>query len=544
MVRLPPLLRRAPIVAVALIALCSVALSFFLLGKRGDGVDVTAAMSGDFAAMEEAMVDELRIIEAAIRSGRTSEALGQDYAEANRRFEDAVANANRRMNAPPELVNAVASYEAWDDELQEFAGALAARVDSDGQLEGNLNGFQKDFDDLDEAMGGAAAAVQSLISTRLADEAGAMRAIGVGIVIGLGLTSLFSVAFLVTRSDARRARDRELERSSSRAKIQLGTALQLAESEREIAGVLDRYLTGRVPGSRTQLVRIAEDATLHVARVEDGPAPEGSIEGELEGARSEDCLAVRLGQSVHNGDPTSDESLLRCEICGDVPGSCVPLSVRGQSLGALHVTYSSPAGPAETEQVEIAARDSAPVIANLHNLAIAERRAATDWLTELPNRRSFEASGERMLAQARRFEHELSIVLLDLDRFKAVNDDFGHDAGDEVLRTVAQVITASLRGADLGARIGGEEFALVLPETDGDGAAVAAERLRGKLEEARYRGVPHPVTASFGVASFPGDGLDFVTLMGSADTALYAAKDAGRNAVRRAGPDGSLAPID
>ena len=177
--------------------------------------------------------------------------------------------------------------------------------------------------------------------------------------------------------------------------------------------------------------------------------------------------------------------------------------------------------------------------ARLHN--IVRRQAVTDELTDLANRRRFMEVLRQEVARARRFDLDLSLVIFDLDHFKQINDRYGHQTGDEVLREAAAVIRARVRETDLPARIGGEEFAVVLSGTDVAGAAALAENLRVDLSTLVHAGRGGAaVTASFGVAELPeGGGLE--ELIGAADRALYRAKARGRNRVdaERAGPASS-----
>ena len=167
----------------------------------------------------------------------------------------------------------------------------------------------------------------------------------------------------------------------------------------------------------------------------------------------------------------------------------------------------------------------------LHRLVA--RQASTDGLTELANRREFEDSLANEISRAERFGGSLALILADLDNFKQVNDRFGHQAGDEVLRSFADILRETVRDIDVAARYGGEEFAVLLPQTDIVGAEALAERLREAVESralAESQGTPVTVTSSFGVASFPeaGNGLG---LFAAADAALYRAKRAGKNCV-------------
>lgn len=170
--------------------------------------------------------------------------------------------------------------------------------------------------------------------------------------------------------------------------------------------------------------------------------------------------------------------------------------------------------------------------ARLHN--IVRRQAVTDDLTDLANRRRFIESLGQEVARSARLETPLALVLFDLDHFKLVNDRCGHQVGDDVLRSAADVIRARVRETDLAARIGGEEFAVILPGTDLEGAVSLAENLRRDISV----GVELPdddliLTASFGVAEHhPGEPAE--TLIGVADRALYRAKAEGRNRVQAA----------
>jgi len=158
-----------------------------------------------------------------------------------------------------------------------------------------------------------------------------------------------------------------------------------------------------------------------------------------------------------------------------------------------------------------------------------EELATIDPLTEAKNRRAWNEKLTEEWSRATRYATPLSLVLLDVDKFKSYNDSFGHQAGDEVLRRVAQTVHAVIRVTDFFARYGGEEFALILPNTDSEGALILAERLRAAIEGAAWK--ERPVTASFGVATVDGQAKTAEDLVRLADEALYAAKERGRNRV-------------
>ncbi|MGQ0642395.1 MAG: GGDEF domain-containing protein, partial [Gemmatimonadaceae bacterium] len=166
-----------------------------------------------------------------------------------------------------------------------------------------------------------------------------------------------------------------------------------------------------------------------------------------------------------------------------------------------------------------------------------EQLASTDPLTDVLNRR---ALAERLLGEmerVRRYETTVSILLIDLDFFKRVNDTHGHLVGDDVLTEVAELLQRAVRAVDVVARFGGEEFVIVLPETGAPGAAAFAERIREHVEAKTFveasDGSGLRITASIGVAIFPSPGVQTVEdLLAKADQALYRAKAEGRNLVR------------
>lgn len=170
--------------------------------------------------------------------------------------------------------------------------------------------------------------------------------------------------------------------------------------------------------------------------------------------------------------------------------------------------------------------------------ARAQELARTDELTGMNNRRAFLELAEQSFQQAIRYERPATLILLDVDRFKGINDQHGHRAGDDVLRALAEVVGGTIRASDVAGRMGGEEFAILLPETSGDDGAVMGERLRAGFAEMAVGPAGAKqlhFTASFGVAERDAADTSIDGMLARADAALYQAKRDGRNLVRVSG---------
>jgi diguanylate cyclase (GGDEF)-like protein len=215
----------------------------------------------------------------------------------------------------------------------------------------------------------------------------------------------------------------------------------------------------------------------------------------------------------------------------------VPLRARDRNLGALVLTGRRGAFTASAARVlGILANQAA---ATLSVIQLKERHkdlAEHDALTGLFNRRALDDHLARAIAREDRQGGRFSLLLLDIDHFKKLNDTYGHPAGDAALAGVARLLDRLLRKGDLAARYGGEEFVAILPGSDEKGALRMAERVRQALEKERlvFEGARLALTASFGAAVWPTDGRDAAALLAAADRALYAAKQAGRNRVAAA----------
>jgi diguanylate cyclase (GGDEF)-like protein len=156
--------------------------------------------------------------------------------------------------------------------------------------------------------------------------------------------------------------------------------------------------------------------------------------------------------------------------------------------------------------------------------------AVTDFLTGLYIRRYFLVRLQDELYRAERHNKVFSVIMADIDKFKNVNDMYGHSAGDRVLKEVGKFFQKNMRHEDIVARYGGEEFVIFLPEADKKAVYILAERLRKKFSQIKLDNFPNP-SISIGIATFPEDGKDIESLINNADTAMYSAKGKGRNQV-------------
>jgi diguanylate cyclase (GGDEF)-like protein len=217
---------------------------------------------------------------------------------------------------------------------------------------------------------------------------------------------------------------------------------------------------------------------------------------------------------------------------------CIPLVSFGQALGVL-VLDSADANTFnvhDMQPLESVADICATAIQNAHYVERVKQLAYLDGLTGIFNRRFFELRMVEELDRARRFGAGMAVIMVDIDHFKRLNDEFGHLLGDEVLRQISSIFHQQLRKIDVVCRYGGEEFAILLSQTDPQHALMVAEKLRSVVEGWQFPGVPRSVTISAGTANYPDHGTTRDELVKAADAGLYSAKQAGRNQVFRA-PD-------
>ncbi|MGD8606846.1 MAG: diguanylate cyclase [Myxococcales bacterium] len=240
----------------------------------------------------------------------------------------------------------------------------------------------------------------------------------------------------------------------------------------------------------------------------------------------------------YRGDFDSKQQVLftkKAKLKGMESLLVLPLIAREEPVGTLIVAARSPMAfrPSVRDTLRALANQLGVAMANARAVRQLEEMATTDGLTGCLNKRAFLEQMEQKLMAAQRFGRKLSVIVTDLDHFKAVNDTYGHAAGDRVLKELGRVLTRVKRETDLVARFGGEEFCVLCEETDARGARLLAERVREELERAEVQTDLGPlrVTASLGVATFPDHASSAEQLFGQGDKALYDAKKRGRNRV-------------
>ncbi|BDU72733.1 diguanylate cyclase [Mesoterricola silvestris] len=258
------------------------------------------------------------------------------------------------------------------------------------------------------------------------------------------------------------------------------------------------------------------------------------------------CRAIHLGARVclESGAPTA----CICPLGVPEAGAylCLPMVASGRLLGLVNLQSRNP-GHWTPERRHIAAALVAAATAALqgiHALDLAKERALRDGLTGVFNRRFLDEVLPKTLDQCQRNDLPFSLLMMDIDHFKAFNDEFGHEGGDQVLRLFAQCLQAKVRGGDVVARYGGEEFAVLLPHAGEAFALTLAERLRRAVQELPLPEEVFPpgrhITMSIGLASFPEHTRSQEVLVSLADQALYQAKGQGRNRTVSAGALGAL----
>jgi diguanylate cyclase (GGDEF)-like protein len=441
----------------------------------------------------------------------------------------------------PRLTN---QFQATRQVLRDYAGAAervaALRPASTGSARALLADFTRRFTDartrmaaLTDALRAASVAAQDharatahqqqLRSAAIAALASILLLVfAVGVRRSIGATLRDKAG----AQEAGREANRRLQEEADRKGFEttLATAFEMAGNESDAYEVVRVGVRSAAPERSAELL-LADNSREHLARVLTEPV--GHAPGCGVAAPSE-CIAVRRGRTAIFGAPDelgSCPKLRGRELGGAV---CAPVTFLGEGLGVLHVITGAqdPISADGADMLTRVAEAAGNRIGTLRSFHRAQLQASTDGLTGLLNRRSAEERVRQLQGDGQLF----AVALCDLDHFKAINDTFGHEAGDRALRVFSATLRSVMRSQDVVARYGGEEFLLVMPGCDAKAARDVLERIRTELELSLHGSGTPTFTASFGLATAgPARPLD--EAVRAADQALMTAKKEGRNRI-------------
>jgi diguanylate cyclase (GGDEF)-like protein len=481
---------------------------------QGNANERTAERAGANDDVTHKLLSQERTLNAYLASGK--ESYLDEYEAAGRKFEQAAALAAKATESVPAEQNRLELEINAARHWQQLAERTLA---SGGSGRPQPSFLAEEREGAVEVLLARAEDLDGVIDTEGRDTQSKSVLIAL-VSIGLLGILILSLGVNAKRDDRRRRRARRF-----------AEGLQSARSEIEAYGLIKAHVERAVRGADVSVFNRNNSAD----RLEPSTAiaEESPLDVALRGAKPDDCRAVRTAKPAPGG--TRNDDVVRCDICGKLKGGslCVPSIVGGEVIGSVLVRAGRPLGDLATRETVEAVSEASPLIAHLRSLAIAERRAASDALTGLPNKRAAEDTLKRLVAQAGRDLSPLTAIVFDLDHFKRINDSLGHPKGDEVLAAVGSATRSAIRESDFAARYGGEEFLVLLPACDREAGEKVAEKLMTSIRAIRVPEV-EGVTASFGVCSMPEDADSQDELLRRADRALYIAKRAGRDRVETA----------
>jgi diguanylate cyclase (GGDEF)-like protein len=394
--------------------------------------------------------------------------------------------------------------------------------------------------------------LRAAVVTPIDDLLTTMRKVGAGDLTaqpaGVGPPELREVAAELGQMTTTLAEERSrLAAFESEARSQAARLELIVNVGREISGSLSlRYVAEAVgkaaltiSGFETARMWITNEDRRELNLVHDTNIDHGQT-GEHASLQLGEGLVGRAGQFGRTLATLLVGSLAtEYRVGSRIAALAVPMIVGARIIGVLELMSGEPVAVDESslDVLHSLAGQAATAVEAARFHQSADELSHTDALTHLPNRRRLELDLDLEVARSQRYNRPIACIMLDVDNFKKVNDAHGHQAGDEILSEFGSAFARSLRDSDTAYRYGGEEFCVLLRETDAHAAAIVAERLRVEIAT-RFAGIGGSamVTASLGIAAIPGDAIDAKTLIAAADRALYAAKAAGRNCIVRATP--------
>jgi len=346
----------------------------------------------------------------------------------------------------------------------------------------------------------------------------------------------FETAFLYQEIGESR---KELDRQMHNLKIlyDIGQALNFIDDLTKLLVMIIDQAIDVVKAKKGSLMLLERDElAVKVVRGIDKITEEKILNGEIQ------CTRIRLGEGIagrvaQTGEPllienTLNDSRFLASKHSNVENIiCVPLKVYDDTIGVINISNKQ-TGTFTKEDLSIIETLADQAAVAINNARLYEM-AVTDGLTKLFIRRHFMQRMEDEFRRAKRYGHEMSVLMMDLDHFKKLNDTYGHQVGDIVLVETAKVFRRVTRATDICGRYGGEEFCILLPETSTLGAMTIAERLRREVGNhwIKFKKFNISITISIGIATFPRDARDPQELIRKADLALYRSKEEGRNRV-------------
>jgi two-component system, cell cycle response regulator len=344
------------------------------------------------------------------------------------------------------------------------------------------------------------------------------------------ITALLVVAIVTARFSALNERELKRRKGDMEDLARMGAALENTVEPNEIAQiVLDSVCDSFGFKRGVLLTGTEEDMQLAAYR---GPNEAQDLERPGVDAVVAKAAAERKVQLKKQLDQEGDPRLATLiPFAKNV--AVFPMAAEGKAVGALVVEHSQGSGKIERRVVDMVVQFTAHGVLALQNARLykqVQKQAETDALTGVSNRRTFEATLERELSRGSRNGEQVTLAMFDIDHFKSLNDTYGHQTGDDVLKKVAAALVEASRDFDTVARYGGEEFAVILPACSSKESLVVAERLRKAISEVE---TVTAVTASAGVATYQTHASDPYSLIKAADEALYESKRGGRDRVTR-----------